>query len=652
MSQKPRRKSNALAFLMPYIVLIGLVVVLIVAFGGQTKTVKEEWNPNPDAISAKLDMIYDETKNNTAVMDQITIYEKERVLIIEGQYTKDKTTYVFSVQTSSTVEEDVKQIYDAVYQFGNKVVVYNAFESSIWDVVISWIPTLLMMGLLMFFLFRTMSANSNNKAFDFGKSPVKSIENSKIRFADVAGCDEEKQEMQELVDYLKHPQKYTSMGARIPKGVLLTGSPGTGKTLLAKAVAGEAEVPFFFISGSDFVEMFVGVGASRVRDMFRRAKQHAPSLLFIDEIDAVGRQRGTGVGGGHDEREQTLNQLLVEMDSFSDNSGVIIIAATNRPDVLDPALLRPGRFDRQITVALPDMKGREEILKVHSRNKKVSNEVNLKNIAMRTPGFSGAELENIMNEAAILAARFNKKEIDMTDIDEAIDRVHGGLAKKSQNRSAEETRIVAYHEAGHALAGLKLKNAMKVQKVTIIPRGDAGGYVLMTPENDKYNYTKRELMDRISGLLAGRVAEELFFDDITTGASSDIEQSTRLARRMVTEFGMSNLGPIKYEEPAGNAFLGRDYANAQRNISSEVAFEIDQEIKKIINTAYETVKKVILDNRDQLILIAETLLTKEILTNEEVVSLVETGALPNEAKKDTTDVDIPPVDVEVKGTNE
>ena len=652
MSQKPRRKSNALAFLMPYIVLIGLVVVLIVAFGGQTKTVKEEWNPNPDAISEKLEMIYEETANNTAVMEQITIYEKERVLIIEGQYTKDKTTYVFSVQTSSTVEEDVKQIYDAVYKFGNKVVVYNAFESSIWDVVISWIPTLLMMGLLMFFLFRTMSANSNNKAFDFGKSPVKSIENSKIRFADVAGCDEEKQEMQELVDYLKHPQKYTSMGARIPKGVLLTGSPGTGKTLLAKAVAGEAEVPFFFISGSDFVEMFVGVGASRVRDMFRRAKQHAPSLLFIDEIDAVGRQRGTGVGGGHDEREQTLNQLLVEMDSFSDNSGVIIIAATNRPDVLDPALLRPGRFDRQITVALPDMKGREEILRVHSRNKKVSSEVNLKNIAMRTPGFSGAELENIMNEAAILAARFNKKEIDMTDIDEAIDRVHGGLAKKSQNRSAEETRIVAYHEAGHALAGLKLKNAMKVQKVTIIPRGDAGGYVLMTPENDKYNYTKRELMDRISGLLAGRVAEELFFDDITTGASSDIEQSTRLARRMVTEFGMSNLGPIKYEEPAGNAFLGRDYANAHRNVSSEVAFEIDQEIKNIINTAYETVKKVILDNKDQLILIAETLLTKEILTNEEVVSLVETGALPNEAKKDTTDIDIPPVDVEVKGTNE
>jgi cell division protease FtsH len=323
------------------------------------------------------------------------------------------------------------------------------------------------------------------------------------------------------------------------------------------------------------------------------------------------------------------------MDSFSDNSGVIIIAATNRPDVLDPALLRPGRFDRQITVSLPDMKGREEILKVHSRNKKVAKEVNLKNIAMRTPGFSGAELENIMNEAAILAARFNKKEIDMTDIDEAIDRVHGGLAKKSQNRSAEETRIVAYHEAGHALAGLKLKNAMKVQKVTIIPRGDAGGYVLMTPENDKYNYTKRELMDRISGLLAGRVAEELFFDDITTGASSDIEQSTRLARRMVTEFGMSNLGPIKYEEPAGNAFLGRDYANAHRNVSSEVAFEIDQEIKNIINTAYETVKKVILDNRDQLILIAETLLTKEILTNEEVVSLVETGSLPTKEEPKT-----------------
>ena len=645
MAQKsPRQKSSALAFIMPYLFLIAIVVVLITLFGGTNKTVKETWNPDPETIDAKLDAIYDDVVANKATMNQITIYEKERVLIIEGQYVKDKTTYIFSVQTGSTVDEDVALLYESVYRFGNKVVVYNAFETSFWDMILSWIPTLLMMGLLLFILYKSMSANSNSKAFDFGKSPVKSIENSKIRFADVAGCEEEKQEMQELVDYLKHPQKYTSMGARIPKGVLLTGSPGTGKTLLAKAVAGEAEVPFFFISGSDFVEMFVGVGASRVRDMFRRAKQHAPSLLFIDEIDAVGRQRGTGVGGGHDEREQTLNQLLVEMDSFSDNSGVIIIAATNRPDVLDPALLRPGRFDRQITVALPDMKGREEILKVHSRNKKVSKEVNLKNIAMRTPGFSGAELENIMNEAAILAARFNKKEIDMTDIDEAIDRVHGGLAKKSQNRSAEETRIVAYHEAGHALAGIKLKNAMKVQKVTIIPRGDAGGYVLMTPENDKYNYTKRELMDRISGLLAGRVAEELFFDDITTGASSDIEQSTRLARRMVTEFGMSNLGPIKYEEPAGNAFLGRDYANAQRNVSSEVAFEIDQEIKNIINTAYETVKNVILENKDQLILIAETLLTKEILTNEEVVSLVETGELPKKEEPEVIDIQVSSVE--------
>ncbi len=643
MTQKPRRKSNALAFLMPYIFLIGLVVVLITLFGGSGKTVKETWNPNPDAIDAKLDMIYDETVNNTAVMDKITIYERERVLIIEGQYTKDKTKYVFSVQTSSTVEADVAMLYDSVYRFGNKVVVYNAFETSIWDGIISWLPMILLTGLALFLFYRTMNSNANNKAFDFGKSPVKSIENSKIKFADVAGCEEEKQEMQELVDYLKHPQKYTSMGARIPKGVLLTGSPGTGKTLLAKAVAGEAEVPFFFISGSDFVEMFVGVGASRVRDMFRRAKQHAPSLLFIDEIDAVGRQRGTGVGGGHDEREQTLNQLLVEMDSFSDNSGVIIIAATNRPDVLDPALLRPGRFDRQITVALPDMSGREEILKVHSRNKKMSKEVNLANIAQRTPGFSGAELENIMNEAAILAARFNKKEIDMNDIDEAIDRVHGGLAKKSKNRSIEETRIVAYHEAGHALVGLKLKNAMKVQKVTIIPRGEAGGYVLMTPKEDKYNYTKKELLDRIAGSLAGRVAEEIFFDDITTGASSDIESATHLARRMVTELGMSNLGPIKYEEPAGSAFLGRDYANAHRNVSSEVAFEIDQEIRKIINTSYESARNVILENRDQLVLIAETLLKKETLTNEEVVSLVETGFLPGQ-KEETVVVDTPSVE--------
>ena len=630
----PRRSRGAIAFVLPYLVLIALVVLVITALNPTTKTEEVQWSPNPTTIAENLDAIgLDE-------MQQIQITEKERVLIIQGQYKRGDTTYIFYAQTASTVEADIATIYEAAYRFENKLSVPNAFETTIWSYVISIVPTLLMIGLGVFVLFKVMQSNSssNNKAFDFGKSPVKNIENSKIIFKDVAGCDEEKQEMQELVDYLKNPMKYTSMGARIPKGVLLTGAPGTGKTLLAKAVAGEASVPFFFISGSDFVEMFVGVGASRVRDMFRRAKQHAPSLLFIDEIDAVGRQRGTGVGGGHDEREQTLNQLLVEMDSFADNSGVIIIAATNRPDVLDPALLRPGRFDRQITVALPDMSGREEILKVHARNKKISKEVDFKNIAMRTPGFSGAELENILNEAAILAARFNKSCIDMKDIDEAIDRVHGGLAKKSKNRSEEETRIVAYHEAGHALVGLKLKNAMKVQKVTIIPRGDAGGYVLMTPETDKYNYTKRELLDRISGLLAGRVAEELFFDDITTGASSDIEQATRLARRMVTEFGMSSLGPIKYEEPAGNAFLGRDYTNVHRNVSSEVAYEIDQEIKKIINDSCELVKKVILENRDQLTLIAETLLMQETLTNEEVVSLVETGALPNAIKEEKEEV--------------
>ena len=413
------------------------------------------------------------------------------------------------------------------------------------------------------------------------------------------------------------------MGARVPKGVLLTGAPGTGKTLLAKAIAGEAGVPFFSISGSDFVEMYVGVGASRVRDMFRQAKLNAPCIIFIDEIDAVGRQRGAGLGGGHDEREQTLNQLLVEMDGFNENSGIIIIAATNRSDVLDPALLRPGRFDRQIIVNLPDKKGREEILRVHARNKFFEDDVNFANIAKRTPGFSGAELENTLNEAAILAVRANKDKISMADIDEAIDRVMGGPAKKSRIITAKEKKLVAYHEAGHATIGLFIPHARIVQKVTIIPRGDAGGYVLMTPEQDTTLQTQSELKAEITSFLGGRVSEEIFFGDVTTGASNDIERATHIARSMVTELGMSSLGPIQYEQAGGNVFLGRDYTNSRKNFSGQVAFEIDTEVRKIMSECHDLAEKTLKDHKEIVIKIAEALLERETLTSEEIYAIAE-----------------------------
>jgi cell division protease FtsH len=492
----------------------------------------------------------------------------------------------------------------------------------------SILTTLLLIAapiILVIFMFRSMSSQSN-KAQDFTKNRAKLSQGKRVKFTDVAGADEEKAEMVELIDFLKNPKKYADMGARIPKGVLLVGQPGTGKTLLAKAVAGEAQVPFFSISGSDFVELYVGVGASRVRDLFKVAKQNAPCIIFIDEIDAVGRQRGAGMGGGNDEREQTLNQLLVEMDGFGGNIGIIIMAATNRPDVLDPALLRPGRFDRQITMQVPDQKSREEILKVHARSKKLDPEIKYSDVAMRIPGFTGADIENLLNEAALLAARENRTVISMQDIDEAADRVTMGPAKKSRKYSPNEKKMVAYHEAGHAVIGLKVNLANTVQKVTIVPRGRAGGYALYTPVEEKFNYAKSELLAMITSALGGRVAEEIMFDDVTTGAYDDFKRATKLARSMVTEYGMSDLGPIQYETDSGNVFLGRDYLK-DKNFSDAVALEIDKEVRGIITQCYENARKVINENKDLLDNIAKYLILVETLTKNDIDEISSTGKL-------------------------
>lgn len=505
--------------------------------------------------------------------------------------------------------------------------------------IMNVLPMLILLGAAFYFITRQMG--SANKSMDFGKSRARLNEDTrKVTFNEVAGLDEEKEEVAELIDFLKNPKRFQRLGARIPKGVLLVGPPGTGKTLLARAVAGEANVPFYYISGSDFVELFVGVGASRVRDMFKQAKHNAPCLIFIDEIDAVGRQRGAGLGGGHDEREQTLNQLLTEMDGFGANEGIIVIAATNRPDVLDPALLRPGRFDRQVQVNLPDMKGREEILKVHAKGKIFAKSVELHNIAERTVGFSGAELENLLNEAALLAVRREKPAITMSEIDEAHDRVLMGPAKKSKKYTDHDKKLVAYHEAGHAVLGIKLNGANDVHKITMIPRGYAGGYTMMQPKEERFTATKTELLERITGLLGGRVAEELVLDDITTGAQNDFQQATKIARAMVTEYGMSSLGPVQFEsQDSGSVFLGRDY-NKSRNFSGQVAFEIDQEMRKIIDECYKKATKIIKENRKLLDLIAESLLKYETLTKEQIDYLVENGCMPED------DGEIDPDDIE------
>ena len=547
---------------------------------------------------------------------------------LTGTLKSYKENETFSA-TAPIADETIKQIYEGRTEHDFKLNTKSDPSSSLfWSFVINILPLILLVGIGFFFISKQMGTAKNS--LDFGKSRARlTSDKDKVTFKQVAGLTEEKEEVAELIDFLKDPKKFQKMGARIPKGVLLVGPPGTGKTLLAKAVAGEANVPFYYISGSDFVELFVGVGASRVRDMFKQAKHNAPCLIFIDEIDAVGRQRGAGLGGGHDEREQTLNQLLTEMDGFGANEGIIIIAATNRPDVLDPALLRPGRFDRQVTVNLPDVKGREEILKVHAHGKTFAKGVKLENIAKRTVGFSGADLENLLNEAALLAVRRNKKQITMSEVDEAHDRVLMGPAKVTKKYTEQEKKVVAYHEAGHAVVGIKLEGANEVQKITIIPRGAAGGYNLMLPKEETFLSTKKELLETISGLLGGRVAEELIFNEITTGAHNDFEKATKIARAMVTEYGMSDLGPMQFEHQESSVFLGRDY-NKSRNFSSKVAFEIDQEQRKIINECYEKTKKIISENKDLLELIANTLLEYETITKEQIDYLVEHGCMPDE----------------------
>ena len=576
------------------------------------------------------------------IIEQAPLYQKDA----EGNIKVDANTGLALVdQDNSKYYSGSRNIYDIISPESG-----NGFAS--------WLPTILvsvvLIGLSIFLVSRFTKSmkNIDRTQMDFNTSRARKEVNSKVKFSDVAGCDEVKAELVEVVDYFRNADKYTKLGAKLPKGVLLVGPPGTGKTLLAKAVAGEANVAFYSISGSDFVEMYVGVGAGRVRDMFKTAKQNAPCLIFIDEIDAVGRQRGAGLGGGNDEREQTLNQLLVEMDGFNDNSGVIVMAATNRSDILDPALLRAGRFDRQITVDLPDKNGREAILKVHSRNKKVDSSVDFANIANRTVGFSGADLANVMNEAAILAVRAKRNVITTKDIDEAIDRSWSGPARNSVTMSPEEKKQIAYHESGHAIIGLKLPYSDVVQKVTIVPRGRTGGHVLMTPENDRFIMTKNQILARITGYLGGRTSEEIFFGDVSTGASNDIEVATRLARAMVTEYGMSSLGPVQYDQNQESVFLGRDYNSTQRNFSAQVAYEIDKEIRNIIDECHKQANDILTKYKDDVILMAETLITKETLTAEEIKYLLENRHLPEEKVSDQVEEDKPEVTASVDKTEE
>ncbi|WKA51114.1 ATP-dependent zinc metalloprotease FtsH [Planococcus liqunii] len=572
-----------------------------------------------------LEALQDGTVTEVTIQPDANVYEVTGKL----QGYDENQSFVTNIPMEN--EAVITKIDEIATDQGVDVDYLKAPQTSGWVSFFTGIIPFIIIFILFFFLLNQSQGGGGGRVMNFGKSKAKLYDDQKhkVRFNDVAGADEEKQELVEVVDFLKDPRRFADIGARIPKGILLVGPPGTGKTLLARAVAGEAGVPFFSISGSDFVEMFVGVGASRVRDLFENAKKNSPCIIFIDEIDAVGRQRGAGLGGGHDEREQTLNQLLVEMDGFGANEGVIIIAATNRPDILDPALLRPGRFDRQITVGRPDVKGREEVLKVHARNKPLDPTVDMKAIAQRTPGFSGADLENLLNEAALVAARRSKLKIDMSDIDEATDRVIAGPAKKNRVISKKERNIVAFHESGHTVVGLILDDADIVHKVTIVPRGQAGGYAVMLPREDRYFMTKPELLDKIAGLLGGRVAEDIIFGEVSTGAHNDFQRATAIARSMVTEYGMSDkIGPIQFgQAQGGNVFLGRDF-NSEQNYSDAIAFEIDQEIQRIIKEQYIRTKEILTENKHLLDLIATTLLDVETLDAAQILHLKEHGTLP------------------------
>ncbi|MBZ2156693.1 cell division protein FtsH [Streptococcus anginosus] len=588
-----------------------------------TELVKEIKNGNVKDISYQP---------NGSVIEVAGTYKKEKNV-------KDNSGIQFFTPSSTSVSRftsvilpsdlTVAELQKLASDKGTEITIKRESSSGVWIQVLT---TLVPFAIFAFFLFSMMNQGGGGGArgaMSFGRNKARATnkEDIKVRFSDVAGAEEEKQELVEVVEFLKDPKRYTKLGARIPAGVLLEGPPGTGKTLLAKAVAGEAGVPFFSISGSDFVEMFVGVGASRVRSLFEDAKKAAPAIIFIDEIDAVGRQRGVGLGGGNDEREQTLNQLLIEMDGFEGNEGVIVIAATNRSDVLDPALLRPGRFDRKVLVGQPDVKGREAILRVHARNKPLAEDVDLKLVAQQTPGFVGADLENVLNEAALVAARRNKKVIDASDIDEAEDRVIAGPSKKDKTVSQRDRQIVAYHEAGHTIVGLVLSNARVVHKVTIVPRGRAGGYMIALPKEDQTLLSKEDMKEQLAGLMGGRVAEEIIFNVQTTGASNDFEQATQMARAMVTEYGMSEkLGPVQYE--GNHAMFGA--ASPQKSISEQTAYEIDEEVRNLLNEARNKAAEIIQSNREKHKLIAEALLKYETLDSHQIKSLYETGEMPDE----------------------
>lgn len=608
---------NVLFYALIFLVLIGVISL----FKGQ----------NEQAEQYNVRQFMEALENGE--IQEMTMQPKNKIMRITGTLDNNQP-FVVQVPDNTEIVADITE----KAQEQSVLKVEQEEQPSAFVNFLTMMLPFLIIGLIFFFIFtRAQGGGGGGRVMNFGKSKAKlyTEEKIKVRFTDVAGADEEKQELVEIVEFLKDPRKFTKLGARIPKGVLLVGPPGTGKTLLARAVAGEAGVPFFSISGSDFVEMFVGVGASRVRDLFENAKKNSPCIVFIDEIDAVGRQRGAGLGGGHDEREQTLNQLLVEMDGFDSNEGIIMIAATNRPDILDPALLRPGRFDRQITVNRPDVKGREAVLRVHARNKPLADEVDLKTIAMRTPGFSGADLENLLNEAALVTARADKNVITMAEIDEAIDRVIAGPAKKSRVISEKEKRIVAYHESGHTVIGMVLDNAETVHKVTIVPRGQAGGYAVMLPKEDRYIVTRPELFDRITGLLGGRVAEEIIFGkgNVSTGASNDFQRATAIARSMITEYGMSEkIGPTQFNgSGSSEVFLGRDI-HSDKNYSETIAYEIDQETQNFIDTCYERAKKILTEHRDKLELIAEKLLEVETLDAKQIKSLFEKGVMPDEVE--------------------